>query len=105
MQRANTFYKLVELLKTIPEYTPRKADLKITALTALHTAMEGANNGIGAVLNAADTAVLARNRALYAPETGLVATALLCKEYVKSLYGGGSAEYKMVNKINFKTLA
>ena len=104
VQRANSFFKLVELLKTIPEYAPKKADLKIAALTALHTSMETANNGIGAILNAADNALLQRNRVLYTPGTGIVDTALSCKEYVKGLYGAGSAEYKMVKKIPFRTL-
>ena len=105
VQRANSFFKLVELLKTIPEYAPKKADLKTTALTALHASMETANNGIGAILNVADNALLQRNRVLYTPETGIVDTALSCKEYVKGLYGAASAEYKMVKKIAFKSFA
>ena len=105
VQRANNFFKLIELLKAIPEYSPKKDFIKIPALTAVHAGMEAANNNIGALLNAANAAMQQRNHILYTPGTGIVDTALSCKQYVKELYGCSSAEYKMITKINFRNLA
>ena len=105
VQRANSFFNLIEMLKTIPEYAPKKDFIKIPALIDVHAGMEAANNNIGALLNAADDAMLQRNYILYTPGTGIVDTALACKQYIKGSYGNNSTEYRMVTKINFRNLA
>ena len=48
---------------------------------------------------------MARNKKLYNAETGLVARAQLVKNYVKSVFGASSPEYKLINKLSFKNRA
>jgi hypothetical protein len=43
-----------------------------------------------------------RDSILFAPETGMIDTALLVKEYVKSVFGAASPQYKEVNHLKFR---
>ncbi len=102
VNRAKNFRSLIDLLKTIKEYNPKKADLKAEALLDYCVQLETANNGLEPQIVGAKNAGIALNTQLYGPETGLVDTALKCKQYVKGLYGAGDARFKMVNGIKFK---
>jgi hypothetical protein len=93
--------KLIDLLGTVPSYTPNEADLKIPALNTLLTSMRSSNT---AVINATTNfknAMLSRNAILYKPITGLVDVAKECKSYVKSVYGATSGAYRQVSAIKF----
>ncbi|MDR1582268.1 MAG: hypothetical protein LBS55_03255 [Prevotellaceae bacterium] len=43
-----------------------------------------------------------RDRLLYAPQTGMISTALQVKEYVKAVFGASSPQYKEVRLIKFE---
>jgi hypothetical protein len=60
-----------------------------------------------AVINAYTTwsnARIVRNDLLYKKITGLVDVALECKNYVKSIYGATSSQYKQVSGLKFKKM-
>ncbi len=103
VQRADNFKALVELLKNEPGYTPNEADLKTTALTTMYNNLKAANDGIGAILKGVDKSRITRDKALYAPGSGIVDISLKCKDYVKGIFGAGSAEFKMVRGISLYT--
>jgi hypothetical protein len=48
------------------------------------------------------TARRERNEILYAPQTGMIDTALAVKAYVKGVFGAASPEFKAVNHIHFQ---
>jgi hypothetical protein len=82
-------------------YEPNETELQVATLTDYSTRLKGANT---AVINAAtplSNARIARDEALYADETGLVALAALVKKYVKSVFGGDSPQYRQISGLQF----
>jgi hypothetical protein len=45
-----------------------------------------------------------RNIKLYSPETGIVDTAQTVKNYVKSVFGATSPQYKQISKLIFRKI-
>jgi len=101
VQKADTFKQLVDLYGSDANYAPNEADLKVPALTLLATAMKTANDNIGTIIAPIGTSRITRDKALYAPETGMVDVAQACKNYVKGVYGATAAETKTVTAIKF----
>lgn len=101
VMRAENYKLLLDLLATTALYAPSEVELQLTTLTAEHTAMEALNNNIGVIIAPVNQARIARNEALYNETTGVVAIALASKNYVKALFGAGSAEYKLVSGIKY----
>jgi hypothetical protein len=95
------FNKLIELLKTEPTYIPNEVDLKTITLTAQLTGLKTANTNVSNAYTAVSNARLARDKTLYKAKTGLYDITGDVKNYVKSLYGATSAEYKQISKIKF----
>jgi hypothetical protein len=95
--------KLIELVILEPKYSPNENSLKTDTLNNFSLQLETINT---AVKNAAvpySNALIARDKKLYDPQTGLIFTALTAKKYVKSVFGASSPEFKLVNKISFKS--
>lgn len=96
--------KLINLLSSIPAYNPNETELKVASLNTLLASMKANNT---AVINAYTTwsnARIVRNDLLYKKITGLVDIALECKNYVKSIYGATSSQYKQVSGLKFKKM-
>ena len=98
------FTKLIEILTSKSLYNPNENELKITALNAMLTVLSSSNTVVSDTYTAVANARIARNITLYKPKTGLVPIALDVKDYIKSIFGPTSPQYKQVNKINFKTI-
>ena len=98
------FEKLIELVSIQPKYNPNEADLKVTALNTYKTELETINTAVKTTYVPYNNAMDARDKQLYDPETGLVARAQLVKNYVKSIYGASSPQYKTINALRFKTV-
>ena len=100
--RLDNLDKLIQLLSSIPLYTPNEAELKVASLKNLYTDLKTKNT---AVINATTTlsnARISRNETLYKADIGLVDTALDVKTYIKSLFGATSPQYKQISKLEFK---
>ena len=100
--RLDNFDKLIKLLSTLPLYTPNEADLKVAALTALYNDLKTKN---AAVVNATTTlsnARITRDDILYKEVIGLVDIAFDVKNYILSLFGATSPQYKQVSSLRFK---
>lgn len=94
--------RLIALVESQPAYTPAEAELSVTALTALRDEMRTTNHAAVAAEISLTAARQERNRLLYAPGTGMMATGLAVKEYVKAVFGVSSQQYKEVRPISFK---
>ena len=95
------FGKLIEILKSEPTYTPNETELKIATLNTQLTALKTANTNVTTAYTAVSNSRLARDKTLYKEKTGMYDVTLDVKNYVKSLYGISSPEFKQLSKIKF----
>ncbi len=95
------FSVLIDLVSSIPSYTPNEAELTTASLTTFHASLQTANTN---VINAEVTysnARISRDNVLYAGNTGLVDIASDVKKYVKAIFGATSPQYKQISRIKF----
>lgn len=93
--------KLMELLQTITTYTPNEADLKIASLTTLRANLDAKTTAVTDAYTAVSNARIARDTILYKPGTGMIDIVVDVKQYVKSVFGAASPQYKQVRGIKF----
>jgi len=103
--RLEYFEKLIQLLETIPNYSPTQDDIKASSLRTLLNAIKIKNDAAGVAEEALINARISRNELLYKPGTGMYTAALEIKSYVKSIYGSTSTQYKQIARLPFKTIA
>ena len=94
--------KLIVLLTNEPLYNPNETDLNVAGLTATLATMQSANTAVINAYTDFSNARIHRDTILYAADTGLVDIALTVKQYVKSVFGATSPQYKQVSGLNFK---
>ncbi|AYN01889.1 hypothetical protein [Chryseobacterium sp. 3008163] len=100
-QQAENFGILLQLLATLPGYTPNEEDLKLNNLTTYHASLMSATQAVDQTEAELNTKLIERDKILYADDTGLYTIAQNIKKYVKSLYGATSPEYTNVSAIEF----
>lgn len=101
--RIENFDKLIQLLTAVPQYGPNEEELKISSLAALSADLKAKNSAVVTAEVALGNARIARNQLLYQPVSGVVDLALDAKNYVKSLFGTSSPQYKKLGSIRFTT--
>ncbi|MGB4774111.1 MAG: hypothetical protein WBP45_02975 [Daejeonella sp.] len=100
--RINNFDRLVQTVKLEPKYNPNEAELKVSGLEDLHEDLNLKNEAARDAGETLDDARKERDRLLYAEDTGLVSLAADVKNYVWSVYGPTSTEYKQISGITFR---
>ncbi len=95
------FTQLIALLTAEPKYLPNENELKVATLNTLLTDMKAKNTGVISTTTTASNSRIARDKTLYAADTGMVDIALAVKQYVKSVFGASSPQYKQVSKLKF----
>jgi hypothetical protein len=100
-QQADNFGILLQLLATIPTYTPNEDDLKLTNLTTYQAALMTTTQAVDQTEAQLNAKLIERDQILYADQTGLYTIAQNVKKYVKSLYGATSPEYTTISNIQF----
>lgn len=100
-QQAENFGILLQLLATLPSYTPNEEDLKLNNLTTYHASLMSATQAVDQTEAELNTKLIERDKILYADGTGLYTIAQNIKKYVKSLYGATSPEYTTISAIEF----
>jgi hypothetical protein len=98
------FARLITLLTAEPKYLPNEEALQLPSLNALLADLKAKNASVIEVTPALSNARIARDKLLYAENTGVVDTALSVKLYVKSLFGASSPEYKQISGLRMYTL-
>ncbi len=100
-QQADNFGILLQLLATIPSYTPNEDDLKLTNLNTYQTSLVSSTQAVDQTEAELNNKLIERDQLLYADGTGLYDIAQNVKKYVKSIYGATSPEYANVSSIKF----
>jgi hypothetical protein len=100
--RMETFLSLRELLRIEPTYTPNEPILSLAGLDEAADRLESLTMNIDEASAIASTKRIARNRALYLEDDGLVDVSLKCKSYVRAVYGARSQEAKDLSRIKLK---
>ena len=96
------FSALIDLVSSVPSYTPNETELTVTSLTTFHANLQTANTNVTNAEVVYSNARISRNSVLYAENTGLVEIALEVKKYVKAVFGATSPQYKQISGIKFK---
>ena len=89
------------MVSSVPSYTPNEADLSVASLTTFRNSLVAANNNVITSEVAYSNARISRDNLLYSKDTGLVEIALYVKNYVKSIFGATSPQYKQISGIKF----
>lgn len=103
-QLISNYKRLVALVSLAPTYATNEEDLKIPALDAFAKTLEEENEKVVKAENEYNKALDLRNELFYSPTTGLVDTAKLVKDYVKSAFKITSPEYREISGIPFRKL-
>jgi hypothetical protein len=101
--KASNFARLVERIASESLYKPNEDDLKISTLQAFAARLRDSNTAVTNTSIAMSNARIARNKVLF-KSPGVHSTAMEVKDYIKSVFGNGSEQYKQVSQIRFKTL-
>jgi hypothetical protein len=96
--------QLIMLVSSQTTYTPAEADLSVSSLNSFLNAMRTTNDAAVKASFPLTNARMERDKLLYAPKTGMMDTALAVKEYVKSVFGAKSPQYKEVQRIRFRNI-
>jgi hypothetical protein len=100
-QMTEHFSKLIALLQNEPSYTPNENELKVTTLNTLITNMKAANSTVTNATTDLSNSRIARNEVLYKEDTGIHSVTKDIKNYIKSIYGATSPQYKQVSGFKF----
>jgi hypothetical protein len=96
------YRKYSTMLTSIADvYAPNEVELQIDSINTYIKNLETFNNTVDTAETAASNALIARDKGFYDTKTGIPDTAQDVKDYVKSVYGAGSPEHKLVTKITF----
>lgn len=98
-QLTEHFNKLLEVLTAEPTYAPNETALQITSLNALLADMHHAITEVNTTQVALANQRISRNKLFYTDPHNLCEIAQEVKNYVKSVFGSTSPEYKQVLKI------
>ena len=89
------------ILSKETNYKPNEIDLKSATITLLTTDMVAKNNACDLAEGIVHANTNNRNTLLYTDTDGLVDLAKTVKDYVSSIYGFKSPQFKQVNRIRF----
>lgn len=98
------FAGLISTLQSEPSYAPNETDLQIPTLINKQNDLTQKNNQVAIAYASVINARIARDKTLYAPNTGLVDIATDVKKYIKSIFGATSPEFAQVSGIEFKSV-
>jgi hypothetical protein len=104
-EKISEFAKLIELVKSQPEYKPNEPTLQVIGLQGYLSSLSAAQDAVGKANVSWHNSRVQRDKLMYAPDTGLVDIALAVKEYLKGIFGASSPEFKLAKGFAFKTLA
>ena len=92
---------MIDLVSSVPSYAPNEADLRIASLTTFRDGLQTANTNVINAEVAYSNARISRDNLLYSKDFGLVDVAMDVKNYVKSIFGATSPQYKQISGIKF----
>ncbi|WP_312903058.1 hypothetical protein [Chryseobacterium taichungense] len=99
--KINHFSNLIQVLEQSAAYNPNEEELKIIALQDKLADMKGKNTTLIHANTEYSNARLSRDQVLYNNLTGLCQIAKEVKQYVKSVFGATSPQYKQISSLLF----
>lgn len=102
--KINNFFNLLQVLEQSESYSPNEEDLKITSLQTKLTDLQNKNTAHINSYTEYSNARLSRDQVLYNNLTGLCQVAKEVKQYVKSVFGATSPQYKQISGILFSKI-
>lgn len=96
------FSNLIQVLEQNTIYSPNEEELKLTSLQTKFTDLQNKNTNLINAYTSYSNAMIDRNQTLYNPLSGLVQISKEVKQYVKSIFGASSPQYKQVSGLEFK---
>jgi len=99
--RASNFGKLVQLVSTLPKYTPNEAELQIPALEKVANSLSGLIDAVSKARTAWVNARIKRNEVLYQGANAMVKNASWVRNYVRVVFGVSSEQYKPLTELRF----
>lgn len=103
-QLTEHFKALRVLLTSQSQYFPNESELQPAELLDFETQLNNENNKVGEAITSWKRIRRERAKTFYAANAGMVDIALNVKDYVASLFGTTSPEFKEVRKISFRNL-
>lgn len=98
------FANLIQVVEQNTNYTPNETELQVASLQTKLTELQTKNTNLINTYTGYSNAMIERNQTLYNPLTGLVQTSKEVKQYVKSVFGANSPQYKQVSGLEFKVI-
>ena len=98
------FANLIQVVEQNTNYTPNETELQVATLQTKLTELQTKNTNLINAYTGYSNAMIDRNQTLYNPLTGLVQTSKEVKQYVKSVFGANSPQYKQVSGLEFKVI-
>lgn len=98
----DSFEELIVLTQTETGYNPNEDDIKIINLQSTLDDLTAANTSVRNAYVPYSNAIIERNLELYEQETGLINLALDVKNYVKSVFGAASPQYRQISGLIFR---
>jgi len=99
--RLENFDKLIKLLTSVTTYVPNEEDLKVSALSVLYFYLKAKNTAVINTEISLNNARINRNDVLYTKNIGIVDISGDVKNYIKSLYGATSPQFKTMSSLKF----
>ena len=96
------FANLIQVLEQNTNYTPNETELQVDTLQTILTEIQTKNTNLINAYTGYSNAMIDRNQTLYNPLSGLVQTSKEVKQYIKSVFGANSPQYKQVSSLEFK---
>lgn len=100
-QRIEHLDNLIKLLVSDGHYNPNENPIKITTLNTLLTTLKTKNQAVLNKIPAVANARVGRDTVLYGTG-GICDRAALVKKYVKSVFGGDSAQFHQLGSLTFR---
>lgn len=100
--RIANFDELIAYFESIPEYAPNEEALKPIGLRTFSNNLKTKHNRATIATIALKSARSTRNKIQEAPLTGLVDLSVDVKNYVRSVFGISSYEFKQLSKLTFR---
>lgn len=98
------FANLIQVVEQNTNYTPNETELQVATLQTKLAELQTKNSNLINAYTGYSNAMIERNQTLYNPLTGLVQTSKEVKQYVKSVFGANSPQYKQVSGLEFKVI-
>jgi hypothetical protein len=102
VKMTKNYEQFVNVLDASGHYEVNEPILKMTNLKNVLTNLQAKNNAIDTIIAAAIEFRTKRDHLLYDLDTGIIDVSLLCKNYVKGLFGAGTPEAKSITSIYLK---